>query len=216
VEERVSEADATEELLEAAVSGSVADNSAVASALDDSRVQESQRRNILLISAIKPENDLDRTLREVTTKLIQESGNSLSVRDVFDRAAPDYEVERENLLGADLLIFHYRPILNSPPALLKSWLEGALIQGDGTPVEEVALQGRKAVLLVTCADNVTDDVTAEKLPFISSIQDSVLRSYDMDVQKAFIVFQAGPDLADDVRAARVGEWINRLSTIINL
>lgn len=38
-------------------------------------------------------------------------------------------------MEASFVVFHFRPILNSPPAALKSWFEGTLIHGDGNFID---------------------------------------------------------------------------------
>jgi len=186
-----------------------------------------QPRTVLLVSATRPDTDLDLVLRAVTVRAFTEAGDEVIVTDTYsvtrDVSGDSITADRNNLMKASLIILHYRPVLNALPGVLKLWLDQVFTSDNGQRVDTALLAEKKCAILL-CSDNETDSW------HVPGFQENVLRFIGLDIlpvevittgpgQSSAEVITTGPGQSSvassefaDTKDAAVSKWLSRLAT----
>jgi len=183
-------------------------------------------RTVLFVSATKSQTDLDHILRDVTVSTLTEAGYDVIITDTYNISRDEYgqrdiAEERNKLMRAHLVLFHYRPVLNSLPGALKLWLDDVLTDSDGQLIELPVFRGKKCIILLSI-DGPTNDLTADSV-YLSHIQERVMRFVGLDVLPAevFRIGQGQSSAESSGPTSNVGQindtlvknWLERLATL---
>lgn len=186
----------------------------------------SRKTRVLVVSSIVPKpSALDKALVEMLTKTMQESDREILITDLNDTEGNSisYVEEQRKLHEADLVIFHFRPVLHTLPAKLMEWLQNVLVEhfaydrDNGNTFDNGLMRGKRGLLLVTLAEDgaafAKGSLLGDLSQYLWPIQNGILRFVGLSVLSPQIVYVQSSTPSDGAIEDAVSGLRKRLDAI---
>lgn len=155
---------------------------------------------VVTSSGTGAESVLDKELVDNVVRILKDEDHEVDVTDLsHTREHPvDYSLDRSRLKEAQLVIFHFRPILHTVPAGLVAWLQKVLVEHfafdrrNGRIFDNGLLKGKRSLLLVTLSEEKAefdgDSLLGDFSQYLWPIQNGILRYVGFSVLTPHLTF----------------------------